>query len=106
MANDRLIIVCRECKAIEWVFKFYPVQSAIGGSFSADPGRIARFMEHHMDNCHPHRTCMDLGGDPLFFFVTENYSIIRKEGDDFRYGGELDKALTKTECPKSGAAES
>jgi hypothetical protein len=67
MANDRIIIRCRHCKAERMFAKFYP------GSLDVRyPAELAGFVSEH-GNCAPN-SGFDLGGDRRFDLSTENGS--------------------------------
>jgi hypothetical protein len=63
MANDRIIIRCRHCKAERMFAKFYPG--------SLDIRYPTELVEQH-NLCAPHAYDFDLGGDRRFDLFTEN----------------------------------
>lgn len=65
MANDRLMMKCRECGETTMLAKYYP---SGGGVWNRD--KVCDFVDKHMDECVP--SGFDLDGNRVFDLYTEN----------------------------------
>jgi hypothetical protein len=66
MANDRIFIICRHCKAGNLLAKYYPSNAGVWW-----PDRVKDFVDKHIQ-CSPEFGKVDLDGDRCFDLIAES----------------------------------
>ena len=69
MANDRIFIRCKFCEKQTMLYKYYPGGA---GYIKPDIEALDEFITDHLVECN-NKLGYDLGGEPGFILVTENY---------------------------------
>lgn len=80
MANDRVYLRCKTCRAQLLLFKYWPGLDGLAGPFlqasgddeEARIGAAETFVVEHLLNCHPKAFHGDLRGDPGFDVYAES----------------------------------
>jgi hypothetical protein len=71
MANDRLYLMCKKCKAGLFIYKYYPFGGGWGGYAMDDlTPKVDAFFQEHIVECQEFFG-FDFGNDPPFVLVTE-----------------------------------